>query len=71
MRVAGDPLVGQALNALTGVDTAQVATRFAARIDETIWREMGAEEAAIRANPAATNDPAIMAIFGASARLPG
>lgn len=69
MRVASEPLVGQALAALTGVDTAQVATRFADSIDDTIWREMGFEEQAIRANPAATNDPAIIAIFGTNARL--
>lgn len=70
LRVASDPLVGQALSAIAGVDTAQIASRFAATIDETIWREMGNEEAAIRADPASTNDPAITAIFGASARLP-
>ena len=69
MRVASDPLVGQALAALTGVDTAQVATRFADIIDETIWREIGNEEAAIRSDPAATNDAAIIAMFGAGARL--
>lgn len=69
MRVASDPLVGQALAALTGVDTAQIATRFATSIDDTIWREMGNEEAAIRADPANTRDPAIIAIFGAGARL--
>ncbi len=68
MRVASDPLVGQALDALTGVDTGQVATRFAASIDDTIWREIGSEEAAIRADPASTRDPAIIAIFGAGAR---
>lgn len=69
MRVAGDPLVGQALAALTGVDTAQIATRFAASIDDTIWREMGSEESAIRADPGSTRDPAIIAIFGTGARL--
>lgn len=69
MRVASDPLVGQALAALTGVDTAQVAARFAASIDDTIWREIGNDEAAIRADPASTRDPAIIAIFGAGARL--
>ena len=69
MRVASDPLVGQALAALTGVDTAQVVARFADSIDETIWREIGAEEAAIRADPRSTNDAAIIAIFGAGARV--
>jgi hypothetical protein len=70
MRVASDPLVGQALSALTGVDTAQIATRFADNIDEVIWREIGNEESAIRADPVSTNDAAIIAIFGAGARLP-
>lgn len=69
MRVATDPLVGQALAALTGVDTAQVAGRFAASIDDVIWREIGNEESAIRADPASTRDPAIIAIFGAGAQL--
>jgi hypothetical protein len=69
MRVASDPLVSEALAALTGVDSARVATRFATSIDDVIWREIGAEEAAIRADPAETRDPAIIAIFGAGARL--
>lgn len=69
MRVASDPLVGQALSALTGVDTAAVATRFASTIDEIIWREIGNEESRIRADPGATNDPTIIAIFGANAAL--
>lgn len=65
MRVASDPLVSEALTALTGVDTARVATRFATSIDDVIWREIAAEEAAIRADPGSTRDPAIIAIFGA------
>jgi hypothetical protein len=69
MRVASDPLVGQALAALSGVDVPQVAARVATTIDDTIWREIGAEEAAIRANPRATNDPLIIGVFGAGARL--
>lgn len=67
MRVAADPLVGQTLAALTGVDASEVAGRFASRIDEIIWREIGREEAAIRADPAATNDRALIAVFGAGA----
>lgn len=64
MRVANDPLVGQALAALTGVDIGSAARNFSQRIDETIWREMGAEEAAIRSNPRATNDPLLIGVFG-------
>jgi hypothetical protein len=69
LRIASDPLVGEVLSVLTGVDTYGIARRFADNIDEIIWREIGNEEAAIRADPDATNDPAIEAIFGANATL--
>ena len=69
LRVASDPLVGQALAALSGVDVPQVAARVATTIDDTIWREIGAEESAIRENPRATNDPLIMGVFGEGAAL--
>ncbi len=69
MRIAKDPLVGQALAALTGVDIPQVANGVATRIDDTIWSEIGSEEAAIRANPEATRDPLIIGAFGVGAAL--
>lgn len=65
MRMADDPLVGQALARLVGVDVPGVARNFAVDVDNAIWGEIGREEASIRANPRATNDPAIIAIFGA------
>ncbi|MEZ5681923.1 MAG: DUF4197 domain-containing protein [Erythrobacter sp.] len=64
MRVASDPLVGELLQGLTGVDLAGATTRFATNVDNTIWREIGVEEAAIRANPRETNDPLIIGVFG-------
>ena len=69
MRVAQDPLVGQALAALTGVDIPQVSSRIAATIDNTIWHEIGVEEAAIRRDPQSTRDPLIIGVFGAGSRL--
>lgn len=69
MRVASEPLVGELLAVATGVDTARIATSFADRIDDIIWREIGAEESAIRSDPAATRDPAIIAIFGTAAQV--
>lgn len=65
MRVASDPLVGELLRGLTGVDLAGATTRFADNLDNTIWREIGVEEAAIRRNPEATRDPLIIGVFGA------
>jgi len=69
LRVASDPLVGQALAALTGVDVPQVARNFSSRVDDVIWGEIGNEEAAIRANPASTRDPLIIGVFGAGSAL--
>lgn len=69
LRIASDPLVGEALAALTGVDAYGVARRFADNIDAVIWREIGAEEAAIRADPRRSGDPAIEAVFAADAVL--
>ena len=64
MRLANEPLVGQLLGALTGVDVTQVANSFSTTVNNVIWDEIGREEAAIRADPAATRNPAIMAAFG-------
>lgn len=67
MRVAGDPLVGELLRGLTVVDLAGATNRFATNIDDTIWREIGVEEAAIRRDPQATRDPLIIGVFGTGA----
>jgi hypothetical protein len=65
MRIAEDPLMGQLLSGLTGVDVQGVAGTFARQVDDVIWGEIGREEAAIRADPAATRDPVLIGVFGA------
>ncbi len=40
------------------------AIRVSREVDKAIWREIAREEAAIRADPRATRDPAIIAVFG-------
>ncbi len=68
MRIAQDPLVGQLLAQLTGVDVSGVARNFAGKVDNAIWTEIGVEEAAIRRDPAATGDPLLIGVFaGANA----
>lgn len=69
LRVAQDPLVGQLIAGLTGVDLGGMATTFSRTVDDAIWSEIGREEAAIRADPAATRDPVLIAVFGAGAAL--
>jgi len=68
LRVAQDPLVGQLIAGLTGVDLGGMATTFSRTVDNAIWNEIGNEEANIRANPSATGDPVLMSVFG-GARL--
>ena len=68
MRIAQEPLVGQLISGLTGIDVAGVSRNFAATIDNAVWEEIGVEESAIRANPRSTNDPLLIAVLtGANA----
>ena len=68
LRVAQDPLIGQLIAGLTGVDLGGMATTFSRTVDDAIWSEIGREEAAIRADPAATRDPVLIGVFGATRR---
>lgn len=63
LRIAEDPLVGQAIAALSGVDINGVARSLAREADDAIWGEIGRQEAEIRANPEATRDPLLIAVF--------
>lgn len=69
LRLSRDPLLGQALSAVTGVDVAGVADRFGRQIDDAIWGEIAREEAAIRANPESTRDPVLIGVFGLGSRI--
>lgn len=69
IRIADDPLVGQAVSALTGIDVAGVATRVGNEVNDAIWAEMGREEALIRADPQSTRDPLLIGVFGVGSRL--
>lgn len=61
LRLANDPIVSQAIAALTGVDVNGVARSLSGRVDDAIWGEVGREEASIRANPESTNDAVLIA----------
>ena len=61
LRIADDPIVGQALAALTGIDMSGVARSLSGKVDDAIWGEVGREESAIRANPEQTNDAVLIA----------
>jgi hypothetical protein len=69
IRISRDPLLGETLNALAGVNVTAVADRIGREVDNAVWGEIAREEAAIRANPQATRDPAIIAVFGVGRAL--
>ncbi len=64
LRLAQEPLVREVLASLTGVDVSGVASAFAGQVNDSIWHEIGVEEAAIRADPQATGDPLLIGVFG-------
>jgi len=69
IRLTRDPLVGEAINALAGVNVGDVAARIGRAVDDAIWGEIGREEAAIRANPGATRDPLLIGVFAVADRI--
>lgn len=60
IRVSGDPFLGKAIAALSGVDVNGVAQAVANRADNSIWYQIGAEESDIRAHPEKTRDPLLI-----------
>lgn len=69
IRLAEDPLLGQALGALVGVDIGDIAGRIGREVDNAVWGEIAREEAAIRANPQATRDPLLIGVFAGLGRI--
>lgn len=69
IRVARDPVIGEAIARLSGVDVSGVANRFSRTVNDTIWNEIGIEEAAIRRNPRSTGDPLLIGVFGLASRI--
>ena len=64
LRVASDPLVGEVLAGLTGIDVGGVARTFAGTVENVIWDQIGFEEETIRRDPRSTRDPLIIGVFG-------
>ncbi|QJQ32425.1 DUF4197 domain-containing protein [Sphingomonas lacunae] len=63
LRIASDDVVARALRAATGYDVASLARDVSDGANRGIWRAIAAEEANIRANPQATNDPLLIAVL--------
>lgn len=64
---AQDATIAQAMAALPGVTLNDVAQAIALSADNGIWYEIGAAEARIRTNPAATGDAVLVSALAAPA----
>lgn len=64
LSLAENPILGRVLQAATGIDINGLRDDVTRQAANGIYAAMGREEAAIRANPRATNDPVIIGAFG-------
>ena len=60
--------ISGAIAAKTGLDYAELGETVAGQASDGIFRAIGREEAAIRADPRATRDPVLIALLGAARR---
>ena len=63
LRLFDSAIVSEALRATTGIDFAGLRSDVTRKASDGIYRAIAREEVAIRANPAATNDPLLMGVF--------
>jgi hypothetical protein len=64
LRVAEDGLIGRALRTATGIDFAGLQADVTRKAANGIYRAIGREEAAIRANPQSVDDPVLRGVLG-------
>jgi hypothetical protein len=64
LRVADGGIVGRALRYATGIDFAGLQADVSRKAANSIYRAIGREEAAIRANPQSAGDPVLAGVFG-------
>lgn len=60
LQMASNPIIGEALRATSGVNISDLAQNIARQSNDAIFRAIGQEEAAIRANPQATRNPLLI-----------
>ena len=63
LRVADSGLVSRALRFATGIDFAGLQADVSRKAANSIYRAIGREEAAIRANPQSAGDPVLAGVF--------
>ncbi|WP_422344240.1 DUF4197 domain-containing protein [Parasphingorhabdus sp.] len=59
-------IINLVLGQVSDINFADISQDVTAKVSDAIYRSIGAQEAKIRANPQATNDPVLIAAFGLS-----
>lgn len=65
LRLFDNEIINLVLSQATNVDFSTVNRDVTSKVNDAIYRSIGAQEEAIRANPRATNDPLLIAVLGA------
>ncbi len=64
LRLFDDGIINRIVQAATGINFAGLQRHVTTSAARGIYRAIGREEAAIRANPRETGDPVIIGVFG-------
>jgi hypothetical protein len=64
LRLFDDQTISRAVQSISGFDISSLASDLTQKADNAIWSAIGLEEANIRSNPRATNDPLLIGVFG-------
>ncbi len=64
LRMFDNEIVSEVLRQATGINFAGLADDVSRKASRAIYDSIGAEEAAIRANPSSANDPLLMSVLG-------
>ncbi len=65
LRLFDNEIINLVLSQATNVDFTGISRDVTNRVNDAIYRSIGAQEEAIRTNPRTTNDPLLIAVLGA------
>ncbi|NCN83539.1 MAG: DUF4197 domain-containing protein [Sphingomonadales bacterium] len=65
LRLFDNEIINLVLSQATNIDFASISRDVTNKVNDAIYRSIGAQEESIRANPRATNDPLLIAVLGA------
>jgi len=65
LRLFDNEIINLVLSQATNVDFSSISRDVTNKVNDAIYRSIGAQEEAIRADPRATNDPLLIAVLGA------